>query len=142
MITLNATIIIQIINLLVLIAILNRIMFRPLKGMLAKRQEAVQGGLADAKAAREKAVERDSEYKHERAKGRSNIQQKLQALREEAEGKAQVMISETQDKAREDYRAFLDKVEADLAKTREDIKAEAEAVARSMASLVLGREVS
>ena len=37
---------------------------------------------------------------------------------------------------------FIEKVDADLAKTREDIKAEAEAVARSMASLVLGREVS
>lgn len=142
MISLNATIIIQIINLLVLIAILNRIMFRPLKGMLDKRNEAVQGGLAEAKAATEKAADRKHEYSHQRHVGRTDINKRLQVLREETENKAKVLIAETQDKAREDYRAFNAKVTADMAQTREDIKAEAEAVARSMASLVLGREVS
>ncbi len=142
MISLNATIIVQIINLLVLIAILNRIMFRPLKSMLAKRNEAVQGGLAEAKAATEKASGRKDEYTHNRNKGRADIHKRLHALREETEEKATKLISETQDKAREDYRVFVDKVEAEMVKAREEIKAEAEAVARSMASLVLGREVS
>ena len=77
MISLNATIIVQIINLLVLIAILNRLMFKPLKGMLATRNEAVQGGLAEAKAATEKASDRKSEYTQNRNKGRADINMRL-----------------------------------------------------------------
>lgn len=142
MISLNATIFVQIINLLVLIWILNRIMYRPLRAQVAQRVKAVQGGMAEAKAAAAKATEREKDYLQQLRRGRKQIGARLATLREETENQTKMMIAETQDKAREDYRQFLEQVQSEIDQARVEIQAEAEAVAKSMVRLVLGREVS
>lgn len=142
MISINATLIVQIINLLVLIWILNRLMYQPIKRIAAERQAKVDEGLKQAAEIKVASQDAEAGYLQDRSKGRTQVRDQLEQQRRETDIKVKEILKEAQDQAKSQQAAMLQKVEQQLQEARGDIKAEAAKVARSLAQTVLGREVS
>lgn len=142
MISINATLIVQIINLLVLIWILNRLMYRPIKRIAAERQAKVDEGLKKAVDIEDASQKAEAAYLHDRNMGRSQVRDQLEDQRREADAKVKEILREAQEQAKGQQAKMLQNVEQQLQEARGDIKTEAEKVARSMAHTVLGREVA
>lgn len=142
MISINATLLVQIVNLLVLIFILNRIMYKPLAKMIGERSATLKGGVAEAAALQEKAAESQSQYRRQLGRGREQVRDRLEEVRRKAEEDARRVIDEAQVKARAETEKLVAGIQAEMAQAQGEIRAQAEAVATSMASRVLGREVS
>ncbi len=142
MISINATLLVQIINLLVLIFILNRLMYKPLAKMIAEREVTLKGGIEEAKALQNKAAESKSTYRRQLGEGRQQVRDRLEQVRRKAEGEARQIIDQAQEKARGQAEKMVAEIQAEMTQARGEIKAQAEAVAANMASRVLGREVT
>lgn len=142
MISINATLIVQIINLLVLIWILNRLMYRPIKRIAAERQAKVDEGLKRAAEIEGASQEAEASYLQDRSKGRSKVREQLEDQRRQADVKVKEILKEAQEQAKDQQAKMLQNVEQQMQEARGDIKAEAEKIALSLAQTVLGREVS
>jgi F-type H+-transporting ATPase subunit b len=142
MISINATLIVQIINLLVLIWILNRLMYRPIKRIAAERQAKVEEGLQQAVQMADASQKAEAAYLQDRNQGRGQVRDQLEQQRRETDAKVKEILKEAQEQAKDQQAKMLQNVEQQLQEARGDIKAEAEKVARSLAQTVLGREVA
>ncbi len=139
MISINATLLVQIINLLVLIFILNRIMYRPLRRLLAQRSASVSDGLDEAHQLRRALKGQEKQYRDLRLEGRSQVRQRLRALEEEAGVKARALLEETQQKAKARSKELTERISGELEQARSQLQPEAEKVARGMVERILGR---
>jgi F-type H+-transporting ATPase subunit b len=142
MINIDGSLLVQIINFLLLIYILNTLLYKPIRGILKKRKEKVDGLSNGIKEFEADAAKQDTAY--------------LTGIRDaRTEGmKQKETIVET---AREEERAILDsinaKAQAELAQVKEKVLSEANAVrqelekevdifADAIGQKILGREVS
>lgn len=142
MISINATLIVQIINLLVLLFILNKIMYRPILRILDERAAKVDEGNAEAERITEQNQDAEHGYLHRLNEGRAQVRAKLHELRLEADKHSDEILQKAGAEAKERQAKMVAEVEAQMAESRTQIKAEAEHVALSMARQLLGREVS
>ncbi len=142
MISINATLVVQIINLLVLIFVLNKIMYKPIRAIMAERSQKIEKDQAEVDKIEKESLEAQAAYNSGLHQGRMQIRHKLAELRSETEARVKVILAEAQEKAKQQQAAVIASVEEELARAREDIKAEAEKVATSLASTVLGRGIS
>ena len=62
MIDLNATLLIQIFNFLLLVALLTKFAYKPLMSMLAEREQRIAGSLEAAEQERQEAAKLKEEY--------------------------------------------------------------------------------
>ncbi len=115
MISLNHTLLIQMLNFIVLIILLNAIIFKPILRILDERKEKVEGTLNEARLLTEKAEELMAEYERKMAEAR---QQALQ------------MVNEGRLQAIEEQRGILarakEEAEEQLTKLKENIEREKE----------------
>lgn len=142
MISINATLLVQIVNLLVLIFILNRLMYKPIGKMIAERTATLKGGLAEAASLREQAVDTKADYRHQLGQGRQKVRDRLEVVRRQTEGEARQVIEEAQAKAKVQADQMVASIQGEMAQARGEIRAEAERVAKEMAGRILGREVA
>ena len=75
MIDLNATLLIQIFNFLLLVALLTKFAYKPLMSMLAEREQRIAGSLEAAEQERQEAAKLKEEYLKELAAARNQAQQ-------------------------------------------------------------------
>ncbi|MBU1273743.1 MAG: ATP synthase F0 subunit B [Proteobacteria bacterium] len=142
MISINATLLVQIINLLVLIFILNRLMYKPIGKMIAERTATLKGGLAEAASLREQAVDTKADYHQQLGRGRQKVRDRLEEVRRKTEGEARQVIEEAQAKAKGQAEEMVASIQGEMVQARGEIRAQAERVAKEMASRILGREVA
>lgn len=101
--------IVQILNFAILLVVLRAWVYKPLMGMMQKRQEAIEKGLEDARVA---------------AEARENAEKDAAAIITEAQSKTAQMIREATEKAESANREIKATSEAELAKARESALAE------------------
>ncbi|MCF8034272.1 MAG: ATP synthase F0 subunit B [Desulfarculaceae bacterium] len=142
MISINATLLVQIVNLLVLIFILNKIMYKPLAKMINERSATIKGGIAEAVALKDKAAENQTQYQRQLGQGRQQVRDRLEQVRRQAEDEARQIVDKAQAQARTESDKLVAEIQGQMAQAQGEIRAQAEEVARTMASRVLGREVS
>jgi F-type H+-transporting ATPase subunit b len=141
MISINATLLVQLINLLVLLLILNHLMIKPIRRIIAEREATVEKGLAEAARLQDQAVESDRNYAAQLAAGRREVSQRLDGLRQEIEGQAREIIDEAQKKAQDRFAQLQSDISGQIAEARSQIRQQAEAVAKDMATTILGKGV-
>lgn len=133
--------VIQAVIFIAAIFILHSLLFKPLLGLVEKRDELTTGKKMEAEELREKAENLIEEYKQKIQQAREQAMEERNKIRREAQQAADKMITE----AREESQARLDEAKARLGRETEDIKAkikpDIEALAREMASRILDKEV-
>ncbi len=141
MIDINWTVGVQILNFLVLIWAMNYFMYGPIRNMLKKRGEKVEGlekGIEDAaRQAGEKENEFASGIKNARAKG---LEEK-EAILEAASSEEKDIVGRINEKAQADLAGIKEKIAGEAEEARKTLMKEIDIFANDIGQKILGRAV-
>ncbi len=137
----DKTVVIQMVIFLASIFILNSLLFKPLLGLVDKREQLTTGTIEEAKKLEEKVGQIIEEYNSKLNEARARALEE----RNETRRQAQVLHEEMIKKAREEAQALLEeakhKLELETREIKGKIRSDVETIARDMASRILGKEV-
>jgi len=137
----DKTLVIQIIIFVAAIFILNSLLFKPLLGLVERREQLTTGTIREAKEVEQKVGRIIEEYNAKLNEARAKALGERNEIRRQAQTAAEDMIR----KAREEAQVLLEEAKSKLAsetrEIKEKIRSDIEVLAREMASRILGREV-
>ncbi len=142
MINLNATLLIQLANFLLLMFLLNRLLFRPMFRILEERRERTEGRKRLAERTTAEAESLWDDYQKKLQEAKADADRTRVALVRQAEGERQKMVDLAAAQAEKTVAEIRARVRADAEKAREALRGETEKLADSMAERILGRSVS
>ncbi|PVB59409.1 ATPase [Labrenzia sp. 011] len=128
----------QIVNVLVLLAILRHFLFRPVARIIARRQEETRAAMEAAEKARSDALQATARAQQEAEKTAAARHDVLTRAQEEAEEQRKQLLEE----ARKEAAAILAAAHADARKTVLEAEAETLRHARDLAETIAGRALS
>jgi F-type H+-transporting ATPase subunit b len=137
----DKTLIVQLIIFIATIFILNSLLFKPLIGVVEKREKLTTGRIKEAKELEEKVEQIMKEYRAKLDEIRAKAMEERNEIRREAQAAAEDLIGRTHKEAQallEEARSRLNLETRDI---RERIKPEIEVLAREIVLQVLGRKV-
>jgi F-type H+-transporting ATPase subunit b len=139
LITINHTLFVQLASFLLLLFLINRIMFRPLRQVMSERQ-ALLNGMADDISAAEQGY---TDIGHQIESQENAARREASKLRDEIEAAGQQSAATLLDQARVQINALKAKAKeetaAKVAAARQEIEREAAAISDQMIASVLGR---
>ena len=141
MIKVDFSIVIQIINFVFLIWILNVVLYKPIRNVMARRKERIGRLERSIQTSIRNAEEKDelliSGIKKAREKGLSE----KEALIRSAEYEEKKIIQAIHTKTQEELAGFRDKIAKDIEQVRISLQEEIDELARSIGQKILGRPV-
>ncbi len=141
-VNLNISTLIQVVNFLILIALLSRFLFTPLRKFLAERAEGIEKSLAEARLARESAAKAQEEYRAQILAA----QREAAALREQAqrevEAERQRLLKESRDEAQHVLDEAKAAIEVETKRARAALREEVVTLSLTAAERLLGRAMT
>ncbi|CQR70625.1 ATP synthase subunit b, sodium ion specific [Sporomusa ovata DSM 2662] len=141
MVDLNATLIAQIINFLILVAILTKVAYKPLMQALADRQAKIADSLETAEQEKQAAEKLKQEYLAQLAEARTQAQ----AIVEKAAKLAEQTKEEILKEAREESIRLVKTTQEEIAREREraiaELKGEVVTLAVAAASKIIAQNI-
>lgn len=142
LIDIDATVIVQFVLFLVLFAIANRFLFQPYLRLRERRRAGIEGARAEATRMTAQADAKLADYEKQLAIAREGANDEARKIRAEA---SRIEREET-DRARDKAQKALDEAQTTVRRETEAARGQllpqADALARSIASKLLGREVA
>lgn len=141
-INLNVTLLIQVVNFLILIALLSKFLFKPLTKFLADRAAGIAQSLVEAKAARESVARAGEAHKAQILA----TQREAAALREQVQREVEAERQRLLQASREETQRLLAEaraaIEAETRRARSVLREEAVALSLAAAERLLGRALT
>jgi F-type H+-transporting ATPase subunit b len=141
MISVDGSVVIQIINFIFLIIVLNILVYKPIRNVLAQRKEKIRGLENGIETFQSDAREKDEAYhtgiKSARIKGLNQKESMLQAAAEEEK----VMIEKIHTKAKAESETNRDKIAKEAAQVSKSLQKEIDTFADAICQKILGRAV-
>ncbi|MBW2367052.1 MAG: ATPase [Deltaproteobacteria bacterium] len=142
MISVDGSVFIQIANFIFLVWVLNIILYRPIRQILIKRQEKINGFEQRIETFEKDAVEKDMAYRGGLKEARSAaLKQKTDLLQGAAEEERQ-LIEAINTKAQENFAEVQVKIAKDSEAVKSALLKEVDAFAEVISQKILGRAVS
>jgi F-type H+-transporting ATPase subunit b len=142
LIDIDLTVLVQFVLFLVLFVIANKFLFQPYLQLRERRKAGIDGARAEAERMTAEADAKLADYEKSLAVARDRTNEEGRKVRAEASAHER----EVTDKARASAQAAIDEAQASMRKQTEAARAtlmpQADAIARSLASKLLGREVA
>lgn len=139
MVTIDITMVIQMVNMIVLMFLLNGVLYKPIKKILKERSEKMQGMQNDVAKFEENARLRREEVDAKMSKASGKAKAALDSARAEAQAAGDEKLASI----KADVDEFKDKqmaqINVQIGQAREGLKANLESFASDMASKILGR---
>ncbi len=142
MISIDWTLILQFFNFLVLLFFLNKLLYRPLLEIMAKRREKISAGQEQARALEAEIEAKMQSYQQQLNAAKAEAAQERAELRKAAQQQEAEITGEAQQKAAQRVKGIREQVEKEAAEAREILKKEATALAAQIATKVLGRKLA
>jgi F-type H+-transporting ATPase subunit b len=142
LITINETLIIQIISFLIFLFIINRVMFRPLRKVMAERNEHISNLKADTSEAQNRFDSINSQIKDQEAEARQAAFQLKAELEDQGSQEAGGILSSTKKEIADDTETARKEVAEMVAAAREDIQKESEVLATNIIETILERRLN
>ncbi len=139
LISINETLIVQVLSFLIFLFVINRVMFKPLRGTMAERQAYMDDLTKDIDQAREKIAEIERQIGSQEAKARREAMRAMLDLEDSGTREAEAIFAATSREIGEMSRKIHAEVEAQLADARRSVRNEAEIVARGIIAKILDR---
>jgi F-type H+-transporting ATPase subunit b len=140
LLSVNKTVIIQIVIFIAAIYILNTLVFKPFIELIDRRDKLTKGAIKEAKELEEKVKEIILEYEAKLNEARAQAQEERHKIVREGESAAAAIISKT----REETAGLLDdakkKLEAETEVIKDKLKGDVQLLSKEIATKVLGRE--
>ena len=128
-----------IINFLVLVAILNKFLYKPLLGMLETRKEEIKHRYDEAETARSDALKMKEEYNQEMQNARREAQEIITKATKLAEDSKTMIISEAQDESSKMIKKAQEEIRLEKEKAKADLRNEVASLAVLAAGRILDR---
>ncbi len=141
MLDIDITCIVQIVNFLFLLVVMNAILYRPLRKIMAERREKVSGIERDIEGLTKNANQKLEDFKAKLQDAHVRGNKDKETLKSQAAAEEKQVTT----KAREDADAYKAQMSAQVAQdvkaTREQLKAQVSSFASEIAGKILGRAV-
>jgi F-type H+-transporting ATPase subunit b len=141
MISINSSIFIQIINFLVLIFILNKVLYRPIRGILIERKNRFNGLEKDIDNYQGTAEEKEKDFNQGIKEARNKGLKEKEAILQEAADEEKKIIGEIQEKAQAELARVKDNIRRDTEEVRESLSKEIDDFAQEIGKKILGRAI-
>lgn len=142
MISINETLIVQIISFLIFLFIFNRIMIRPLRSVMADRANYIENVKNDIQGAQENVDRIAKQIQAQEAE----VKNEAFKVKDELEEAGQQQAKKIFESAREEIAAANSRIKADidaqLTKAKEDLQEESETLAVKMLENILDRRIT
>ncbi len=133
------TIILQFVNFIVLMAILNAILYRPMRNMLKHRKETIDGSHERANELESQIEEKMARYEEKLQEAKLQGNQEKNQLRQAAAGEEAKILGEAREEANDRLQAVKDQVAGEAESAGKKLKADAQTLAGDIATKILGR---
>ena len=133
--------IIQIINFLFAIWVLNVLLYRPIRKILAQRKEKVDGLELSIETSNNDVREKDEAFTAGIKEARANGFEQKNALLQEAADEEKSIIADINRKAQAELTQIREKIKKDAEVARESLQAEVDDFANQISQKILGRTV-
>ena len=142
LISINETLIVQVVSFLIFLFIINRLMFRPLREVMSERDSHMEDVKKDIRSAREKIEAINGQIRRQEAE----VKNEAFKLKENLENKGQQQAQTIFETARSEMAAAKARVKADIEKQMTEAKSavqrESELLAVTMIEKILDRRLS
>ncbi|MGD8522375.1 MAG: ATP synthase F0 subunit B [Desulfobacterales bacterium] len=139
LISINETLIVQVISFLVFLFIINRIMFRPLRSVIDERETYIQSLQNDIAAAEDEYTSLTRQINEQEATLRKEAQQITAELQKAANQQSNEIIAVTRKEIDNLKKKAEKEIEAQLIEARKQVQIESETLALSVMEKVLER---
>lgn len=141
MLNINATLLFQIINFIILIFVLDFILFKPILRMREQREELISGTEEECKQREEETERIIEEYNRKIKEAKLNGRMKKEQLREEGLVREKAILKKVREETASVLKDTQGQIEKEMNKTRESLKSQVQLLASQVAETILGREV-
>ncbi len=135
------TLLAQIVNFFLLLALLTVVLYRPVGKMLRERSERIAKGLADAAAAEKRAAQAEADYQQRLEEARREAQALLAQAREAAEKERQAILARAQAEAEQLRARTGEEIERERREALVSLQGQVADLAIEAAGRVLGQAV-
>lgn len=142
MISLNWTLILQFINFIVLLYLLNRILFKPLRAVMEKRHTTIEGSHAHARDLQADIDDKMNRYQQQLAEAKKLANDERAQLRKLAGEEETKMIATAQSNASARMEQIREQVGLESTRASQTLKKESAALAQQIATRILGRSLT
>lgn len=139
MVTIDITIVIQMINMVVLMFLLNEVLYKPVKKILRERSEKMQGMQNDVAKFEENARLRQEEVDAKMSKASGKAKAALDAARAEAQTAGDEKMASIKAEVDQYKEKQLAQISTQIGEAQQQLKANLDGFAKDMASKILGR---
>lgn len=142
MIEIDWTLPVQIVNFLLLVFLLNKVLFRPIRGVLQERQALFDGLRGDISSLNAAEQEVRQGIQNELLAARRSGLTKRDMLKQEGSAMEASLLEKAKAEAEAEMARMAEKIKADVAAAREVLRPQAQTFAYELAAKILGREVA
>ncbi len=137
LLSVDKTIVIQLVIFLVALFLLNRLVFRPLLGVRERREELTAGTLREAGEMTRKAEGAIAEYNEKLAEARARATETRNELRQRGQNESSKMLLSAREAAQAELEGARETLESEIVKIRADLRGEIESLAAEISNRVL-----
>lgn len=141
MIDINAALLYQLINFIVLLIALNFILYRPIRAIMREREQVISGAFSDARAAQDRTQSMLDAYNGQLAEAKQKATQTYNALYQQGLDAQRDLVGQERTKAGELLDRARAEVAAAAAAARTELRSEAEKLSQDITTRLLGRAV-
>lgn len=141
MISIDWTMLVQFVNFLVLMAVLNVLLYRPLRKVMISRQDTIDCGHQKARDLESSINEKMENYESKLQQAKLEGSKEAASLRSEAAKEETVILGDARSAADKSIAELKSSVAVEAAEARKTLNKETKTLARVIASKVLGRKV-
>src|SRR3974377_418041 len=141
-VNLNITTLIQVVNFLILIALLSRFLFKPLQNFLAQRAEGIEKSLAEARLAAESAAKAQEEYRAQLLAAHREAAGLREQAQREVEAERQRLLKESREEAQRVLEDAKASIEMETRRARTALRQEVVTLSLAAAERLLGRAMT
>ncbi len=139
MITMDGTLLMQVVNMLVLMFLLNKVLYKPVRQILRQRAEMMQGMQADIAKCEEDAELRQQEVDAKMTEASGQAKAALEVARADAQSVGDARLAAIKAEADADKEKRLAEIKTEMTAARSELQANLDTFAADMAGKILGR---
>ena len=141
MIEVNWTLFLQFANFMILMAVLNALLFKPLRAALQARKETIESSQAKVLDIDEQVQAQIARYEAQLQEARQQSGQERATLRKTAQEEEARILGEAKQVSAGKLQTIKEQIQAEASTARQALRDETEALAKKIAGKVLGRVV-
>lgn len=139
MVSVDGSIVLQIVNFLLLIWIMNMVLYKPIRKILLERKEKVSGLESDINGSAEQIKSKEDTYADGVRQARAAGQKEKEGLMQAAADEEKAIIAKINESAQAELKQVKEKIAQDVSAVKSTLEEEVDAFADAIGQKILGR---